>query len=59
MTISALERLVAGGAISPDDETVALITGMGLKTLEALGEVQPTCRIAPSIEALEEALDLS
>src|ERR671919_105074 len=37
VTIAALERLVSTRTLSPDQETVALITGMGLKTLEALG----------------------
>jgi threonine synthase len=57
VTIATLERLVREGAIDPDEETVALITGMGLKTIEALGEPRPTHRIAPSVEELDRALD--
>jgi threonine synthase len=53
VTIAALEELVRTGAISPDQETVALITGVGLKTLEALGEVAPTDRIKPQVAAAE------
>ncbi len=56
VTISALEHLVATGAIKPDDETVALITGIGLKTLEAMGPAVPTHSIHASVEALEEAI---
>src|SRR5687768_17988351 len=45
VTISALERLVARGAIDRDAETVVLITGQGLKTLDALGEAAPTLEV--------------
>ena len=53
VTIATLERLVREGAIGAGDETVALMTGTGLKTLEALGETSPTHRIAPSVEAVD------
>ena len=57
VTIATLERLVREGAIRPDQETVALITGIGLKTLEAMGEPRPTHRIEPSVEELDRALE--
>lgn len=50
VAISGLEELVRNGAIAPDDETVVLVTGIGLKTLEALGDVPTTARISPSVE---------
>jgi threonine synthase len=53
VTIAALEQLVADGSIAPDQETVALITGIGLKTMEALGEPKPTRHISPSVEEVE------
>ena len=56
VTIATLEKLVREGNISPDQETVALITGIGLKTLEALGSAQPTYRIEPRLEAAIDAL---
>lgn len=56
VTVATLEHLVRTGAISHDEETVALITGHGLKTLEALGDKGPTHFARPSIEAVEEAL---
>jgi threonine synthase len=56
VTIAALEHLVRTGAVTPDQETVALITGMGLKTLEALGPVAPTHEIDATVEAVNEAL---
>jgi threonine synthase len=52
VTIATLEQLVARGAISPEEETVALITGIGLKTIEALGDSAPTHRIKPNAEEL-------
>jgi threonine synthase len=57
VTIATLERLVADGAISPDEETVALITGTGLKTLEALGPVGVTHHIEATVESVDEALN--
>ena len=56
VTVAALERLVRTGAITRDDETVALITGHGLKTLEVLGHKGPTHVVPPSVEAVQEAL---
>jgi threonine synthase len=53
VVVSALEELVSRGAIAPGDETVILITGIGLKTLEALGRPQPTHRIYPAVEEVE------
>lgn len=52
VTIATLERLVSDGTISPDAETVALVTGIGLKTIEALGDAGPTHRIRPQVEEL-------
>ena len=57
VTISALEQLVAQGAIGPDEETVVLITGMGLKTLDALGPVAPSATVTPSVHAVDRALE--
>lgn len=56
VTIAALERLVSSGHISPDQETVALITGVGLKTLEALGSDRSTIDIEASVEAVDRQL---
>jgi len=52
VTVACLERLVREGAIAPEDETVALITGMGLKTLEALEPPPPTHKVGASAEAV-------
>ena len=56
VTIAALERLVSTGRISRDQETVALITGIGLKTPEVLGEAAPGRTVGRSFDALEEVL---
>jgi threonine synthase len=56
VTVAALEKLVRSGAIGPDDETVALITGVGLKTVEALGPISVTARIGPDAAELDSIL---
>ena len=53
VTIATLEALVANGSISPDEETVALVTGIGLKTIEALGDSGPTHHIRAQAEELK------
>ncbi len=55
VVISALAQLAANGYIDPDEETVALITGSGLKTLEALEGVRPRFKIDPSIASFNQA----
>jgi threonine synthase len=57
VTISALERLVREGAIDPGEETVALITGIGLKTLEAAPPARPVHLEQASVEAVDAALE--
>lgn len=53
VAISGLEQLVSSGVIAPHEETVVLVTGIGLKTLEALGDIEPTARIQASVEEVE------
>ena len=53
VTIATLEKLVREGDISATDETVALITGIGLKTLEALGPAEPTDVIDASVAEVD------
>ena len=57
VAVSALEQLVSRGSIAPTDEAVVLITGIGLKTLEALGKPEPTHRIYPSVEDVDRIFD--
>jgi threonine synthase len=56
VTVAALEKLVAEGSISPDQETVALITGVGLKTIEALGGAGPSHRIRARVEDVDRVI---
>jgi threonine synthase len=58
VTIAALKRMAAAGAFRNDGRVVALLTGMGLKTAEALsGRLGPTVDIQPELGAFQEALD--
>jgi threonine synthase len=51
VTIAVLKRLVERGAVRRDEETVALITGNGYKTVDALeGTIEPTFHVAPDLE---------
>ncbi len=54
VVISALKQLAQDGAIGPDEETVALITGNGLKTQEALGQPRHTITIEATVESFDE-----
>ncbi len=57
VTIAVLQRLVRSGAIRPDEETVALITGNGYKTVEALeGAIEPSYRVAPDLDEFLTAI---
>ena len=58
VTIASLCQLVASGVVRPDERVVVLVTGNGLKTIEA---VAPHCRatatIAPTLDAFAAAID--
>jgi threonine synthase len=56
VTVAALRKLVAGGRLDPDAETVVFNTGEGLKTVDAVAPVVgPTYQVRPSLRALREA----
>jgi threonine synthase len=57
VTVAALEQMVRSGRISSTDETVAVITGTGLKTIEALEDVSAARFIRPVVEEVDAALD--
>ncbi len=57
VTIATLEKLVRDGKIAPDQETVALITGIGLKTLEAVAAGDRTIRARPSTDEVLSKLE--
>ena len=58
VTIATLAKLAASGVVRDDERVVAYVTGNGLKTVEALvGHVEPTATVAPSLDAVNEALE--
>ncbi|QWF77383.1 threonine synthase [Amycolatopsis sp. CA-230715] len=57
VTVATAKKLIEAGKIDPDQETVLLITGDGLKTLDALdGKIGPRATVAPSADAVRAAL---
>ncbi len=57
VTIASLRQLVRRGAIDPNKSTVAIISGHGLKTLDAVADSATfTSIIGPSLGAAEDAL---
>ncbi len=57
VTVATAKKLIEAGKIDPDAETVLLITGDGLKTLDAVsGEVGPTATVPSTSKAVREAL---
>ncbi|NIH81674.1 threonine synthase [Amycolatopsis viridis] len=59
VTVATAKKLIEAGKIDPDAETVLLITGDGLKTLDAIeNEVGPKATVPPSAAAVHEALGL-
>ncbi|MDX8052995.1 threonine synthase [Lentzea sp. BCCO 10_0798] len=57
VTVATAKKLFESGQLDPDAETVLLITGDGLKTLDALGDtVGPRATVPPSAEAVIKAL---
>jgi threonine synthase len=58
VTIAVLRSLVETGVIGLEEETVALVTGNGYKTIDALeGTVGPTCEVAPVVDEFLAALE--
>ncbi len=57
VTIATLAKLAAEGAVRRDECVVAMVTGHGLKTVEALsGTSGATATIAPTLEAFDRAM---
>lgn len=57
VTVASLRRLAASGAIKGDELTVAFITGIGFRTLEAvIDTVSPLIHIQPTMGSFEEAI---
>jgi threonine synthase len=59
VTVASLRQLLARGAIDPQRSIVAIISGHGLKTLDAVVDTATvSATITPSLAAAEEALAL-
>ncbi|GAA1174747.1 threonine synthase [Pseudonocardia alaniniphila] len=57
VTVATTKKLVESGALDPDAETVLLITGDGLKTLDAVaGQIGPSATVPSTSKAVREAL---
>jgi len=58
VTIATLARLAAAGVVQRDERVVALVTGHGLKTIEAVApSSKPTATIAPTLDAFAAILE--
>ena len=59
VTIASLAKLARSGVVRADETVVALITGNGLKTIEAVAPYcGPTATIAPTLDAFAAAVEL-
>ncbi|MDQ4094155.1 MAG: threonine synthase [Actinomycetota bacterium] len=57
VTVACTQKLIENGCLDPDAETVLLITGDGLKTLEAVQDhVGPRATVPPNTKAVRAAL---
>ena len=56
VVISALKQLASDGVIGRDEETVALITGTGLKTLDAVEDAIELQTIDATVTSFEETM---
>jgi threonine synthase len=54
VVISTLRKLARDGVIGPDEETVALITGTGLKTIEVIEDTIELKTIEPTVRSFDE-----
>ncbi|HET9724829.1 MAG TPA: threonine synthase [Actinomycetota bacterium] len=58
VTIAVLKHLVEQGVILPEEETVALVTGNGFKTVEALeGTLEPSYHVEPDLDDFLAAVE--
>ena len=52
-----MAKLAGSGVVRHDERVVAYVTGLGLKTIEAVSpHVGPTATIQPTLDALEAVL---
>jgi threonine synthase len=59
VTVATAKKLIETGQLDPDADTVLLITGDGLKTLDAVADrIGPKATVPPNAAAVAEALAL-
>jgi threonine synthase len=59
VTVACLRKAVADGRVERGERTVAVISGNGLKTIEAIADtLGPTCTITGRLDEFEQALAL-
>jgi threonine synthase len=59
VTVGVLAKLAQAGVFGPGERVVALITGMGLKTIEHVQDkARPTVTITPSLDEFKEKVEL-
>jgi threonine synthase len=59
VTVATAKKLVETGQLDPDADTVLLITGDGLKTLDAVADhIGPKATVPPNAAAVTAALGL-
>ena len=57
-TIATLAKLAREGVVRADERVVAYVTGIGLKTIDAVAPVaKVTCTIQPTMDAFNAAID--
>jgi threonine synthase len=60
VTVAVLAKLAGKGVVRRDESVVAMITGNGLKTLDAVArECGPTVTVEPNLEAFEAAVQVT
>ena len=58
VTVATAKKLIETGKIDPEAETVLIITGDGLKTLDAVeGRIGPKATVPPNADAVRQALE--
>ncbi|OZM74263.1 threonine synthase [Amycolatopsis antarctica] len=58
VTVATAKKLIEAGKLDPEAETVLLITGDGLKTLDAIeGKVGPRATVPPNADAVRAVLE--
>jgi threonine synthase len=59
VTIATLAKLASAGVVRSDERVVAYVTGIGLKTIEAVtGVAGPTATIEPTLDAFAAAVEV-